>query len=53
MDVVVRDTNVVERMRLFHDFFRPQDVDFRFELHRDAQRGNAFRDGNSPDSMPV
>ena len=51
MDVMVRDTNVVERMRLFHDFFRPNDPDFQFDLNRIAHRGNDFRDAIAPDCM--
>ena len=51
MDVMVRDTNVVERMRLFHDFFRPNDPDFYFDLNRIAHRGNDFRDAIAPDCM--
>ena len=51
MDVKVRDTNVVERMRLFHDFFRPHDSDFRFDLNSIAHRGNDFRDAIAPDCM--
>ena len=51
MDVKVRDTNVVERMRLFHDFFRPLDSDFRFDLNSIIHRGNDFRDAIAPDCL--
>lgn len=51
MDVTVRDTNVVERMRLLHDFFRPHDTDFHFDLDRIVHSGHDFRDAIAPDCM--
>ena len=51
MDVTVRDTNIVERMRLFHDFFRPHDTDFQFDLNRIVRSGHDFRVAIAPDCM--
>ena len=41
-----------ERLRIFHDFFRPDDFDeFRFDIKESRRRGHSFKDCICPDSF--
>jgi len=41
-----------ERLRIFHDFFRPgEEQDFRFDLSEMMKRGHSFKDAIAPDGM--
>ena len=52
MDSVVREINLSERLRLFHDFFRPgEEQEYRFDLTETMQRGHSFKDAIAPDCL--
>ena len=41
-----------ERLRIFHDFFRPgEEQDFRIDLSEAMKRGHSFKDAIAPDGM--
>ncbi len=41
-----------DRLRIFHDFFRPgEERDFRFDLSEAMRRGHSFKDTIAPDGM--
>ncbi len=48
------ETDVTERMRVFHDFFRiGQEESYHFDLKDLMKRGHSFADAICPDSMTV
>ena len=51
MNVKVREVTITDRMRLFHDFFRPADSDFYFDLPNIVRSGHDFKDSIAPDYM--
>ena len=52
MDSVVREINLSERLRLFHDFFRPgEEQEYRFDLTETMRRGHSFKDAIAPDCL--
>lgn len=52
LDSAIRDVNINERLRLFHDFFRPgEEQNFQFDLTRTMQRGHDFKDAIAPDCL--
>ncbi len=52
MDSAVREINLSERLRLFHDFFRPgEEQAFHFDLTTTMQRGHSFLDAIAPDCL--
>ncbi len=52
MDSVVREINLAERLRLFHDFFRPgEEQEYRFDLTETMRRGHSFKDAIAPDCL--
>ena len=52
MDSVVREINLSERLRLFHDFFRPgEEQEYRFDLTETMQRGHSFKDAIAPECL--
>ena len=52
MDSVVREINLSERLRLFHDFFRPgEEQEYRFDLTEVMRRGHSFKDAIAPDCL--
>lgn len=52
MDSVVREINLSERLRLFHDFFRPgEEQEYRFDLTETMRRGHSFKDAIAPECL--
>ena len=52
MDSVVREINLSERLRLFHDLFRPgEEQEYRFDLTETMRRGHSFKDAIAPDCL--
>lgn len=52
LDSAIREVNINERLRLFHDFFRPgEEQNFQFDLTRSMQRGHDFKDAIAPDCL--
>lgn len=52
MDSVIREINLSERLRLFHDFFRPgEEQEYRFDLTETMRRGHSFKDAIVPDCL--
>jgi len=52
MGSTIREVNINERMRLFHDFFRPgEEHHFRFDLTETMQRGHDFKDSIAPECL--
>ena len=52
MDSVVREINLSERLRLYHDFFRPgEEQEYRFDLTETMRRGHSFKDAIAPDCL--
>ena len=51
MNVKVQEVTITDRMRLFHDFFRPADSDFYFDLPNIVRSGHDFKDSIAPDYM--
>ena len=51
LDVKVAEITVAERMRLFHDFFRPSETQFYFDYDRITESGTDVRDSIAPDYM--
>ena len=52
LDARIRDVNLNERLRLFHDFFRPgEEQDFLFDLSSFQRRGHDFRDAIVPECL--
>ena len=52
MDSVVREINLSERLRLFHDFFRPgEEQEYHFDLTETMRRGHSFKDAIAPDCL--
>ena len=52
LDSTLVDVNINERLRLFHDFFRPSEEQyFQFDLARTIRRGHDFRDTIAPDRL--
>lgn len=48
------ETDITERMRVFHDFFRiGQEESYHFDLKDLMKRGHSFADAICPDSMAV
>lgn len=49
LDSTIREINLNERLRLFHDFFRPgEEQEFHFDLHETMKRGHDFKDAIAP-----
>ena len=52
MDSAIREISLSERLRLFHDFFRPgEEQEYHFDLTKTMQRGHGFLDAIAPDSL--
>lgn len=52
LDSGVRDITVNDRLRLFHDFFRPgEEQFFQFNLEDAMRKGHDFRDAIAPDCL--
>ena len=52
LDSAIREVNINERLRLFHDFFRPgEEQNFRFDLAETMRRGHDFKDAIAPDCL--
>ena len=52
MDSVVREINLSERLRLFHDFFRPgEEQEYCFDLTETMRRGHSFKDAIAPECL--
>ena len=52
LDSTLVDVNINERLRLFHDFFRPgEEQNFRFDLAETMRRGHDFKDAIAPDCL--
>lgn len=52
LDSGIREITIQERLRLFHDFFRPGDTQqFYFDLSTAERLGHDFRDSIAPESM--
>lgn len=50
MDSTICDMSINERLRLFHDFFRPgEEQEYAFDLTKTVQRGHDFKDSIAPD----
>ncbi|MGO5113784.1 VirB4-like conjugal transfer ATPase, CD1110 family [Candidatus Avoscillospira sp. LCP25S3_F1] len=48
----IQDISLADRMRLLHDFFRPEDTGcFSFDLEQIRRSGHDFRDEIAPDCM--
>jgi len=46
------ELDINERLKIFHDFYRPgEESDFHFELSKAMRRGHSFKDYICPDSM--
>lgn len=49
LDSTIREINLNERLRLFHDFFRPgEEQEFHFDLNETMKRGHDFKDAIAP-----
>ena len=49
LDSTIREINLNERLRLFHNFFRPgEEQEFHFGLHETMKRGHDFKDAIAP-----
>ena len=52
MDSAIREITLNERLRLFHDFFRPgEEQEYRFDLTETMRRGHSFKDAIAPDCL--
>ena len=52
LDSAIREVNINERLRLFHDFFRPgEEQNFCFDLADTMRRGHDFKDAIAPDCL--
>jgi len=52
LDSAIREVNINERLRLFHDFFRPgEEQIFHFDLAETMRRGHDFKDAIAPDCL--
>ena len=52
LDSAIREINLTERLRLFHDFFRPgEEQEFRFDLNDTLKLGHDFRDAIAPECL--
>ena len=52
LDSTIREITLNERLRLFHDFFRPgEEQEYRFDLTETMRRGHSFKDAIAPDCL--
>lgn len=54
LDSQGEELNAVERLRIFHDFYRPgEETEYHLDLNQCIRSGRDFRDAICPDSMEV
>ena len=52
LDSYTEELSAVERMRIFHDFYRVgEETNFRFDLKETSKKGHSFKDYICPDSF--
>lgn len=52
LDSYTEELSAVERLRIFHDFYRvSEETNFRFDLRETAKKGHSFKDYICPDSF--
>lgn len=52
LDAHCEELNAAERLRIFHDFYRPgEEGGFRFDIRETMRKGHSFKDYICPDSL--
>lgn len=52
LDSYTEELSAVERLRIFHDFYRVgEETNFRFDIRETAKKGHSFKDYICPDSF--